>query len=249
MDHTTRGRSLKASSHPYDVIGHEWDRLRQRPREEWNAFLPFVAHGARVLDAGCGNGRLYDFLNGRDVRYTGVDSSEVMIKIAKARSQKSEVGGQTSDPRFLICDIQSLPFSDESFDVVFCCAVLHHLETPAERLHALTECYRVLAVGGMLFLTNWNLLAVSSMLRQKLWHPAPLVRFLTSRNATIPWKIPGVQTFYRFYHSFRLKELRELLKEAGFDIQELRYDRRGIRACWWSGLNSIAIAKKPALPV
>ncbi|MDE0133030.1 MAG: class I SAM-dependent methyltransferase [bacterium] len=43
-----------------------------------------------------------------------------------------------------------LPLADQSFDVVVCCTMLHHVPTAAEQDDILAECRRVLAPGGVL---------------------------------------------------------------------------------------------------
>ena len=43
-----------------------------------------------------------------------------------------------------------LPFQDESFDFVYCIAVIHHLKTRQERILALNEIFRVCKTWGTL---------------------------------------------------------------------------------------------------
>jgi len=93
----------------------------------------------RLLDLGCGPGSLVRYL--RDipgVRITGVDLSPEMVRYAKIHHP---------DVEFHVGDAESIPFDNDSFDVVLCSGMLHHLP----RLDvALTEIGRVLKPGGLL---------------------------------------------------------------------------------------------------
>lgn len=65
---------------------------------------------ARVLDAGCGYGRLSEDL----VAYTGVDISPDFIAIAKERYPNKE---------FFVADLRSLPFKDGLYDWAVCVSI------------------------------------------------------------------------------------------------------------------------------
>lgn len=95
--------------------------------------LPLIethCHG-RILDAGAGRGVYRQFLQKKADIYVGMDISH--------RHGLSVLG-----------DVQRLPFSDCSFDIVFCSQVLEHVPEPWQ---ALAEFRRVLKEGGHLILT------------------------------------------------------------------------------------------------
>lgn len=100
--------------------------------------------GKKVLDIGCGTGRLARVLIEKNADYTGVDISEEMLKIAKKKNTKG---------KFLEADIEELPFEDESFDVIICAFVIVHVGDLKE---AFREAYRVLKKGGIFVVTNIN---------------------------------------------------------------------------------------------
>lgn len=105
-----------------------------------------VQEGSRVLDVGCGTGRLALWLAER-VGVTGlvagIDPLEERITIARSRggAVRFEVG-QAEDLR---------AFEDASFDVVCMSSVLHWVEDKAK---ALAEVRRVLRPGGRLGATT-----------------------------------------------------------------------------------------------
>ena len=92
--------------------------------------------GTRVVDLGCGSGVFTNLLQRRGYRCSGVDLSPNLIAIARAKFGGIE---------FLECDIERLPFADESFDGVLLSGVLHHLP---ERSLCAAEVFRILRPGG-----------------------------------------------------------------------------------------------------
>jgi len=99
--------------------------------------------GSRVLEAGCGVGAQTIMLakNSPDALITSIDISEDSIKQAKSLVEK--IG--FSNVEFQVADLFDLPFEDESFDHIFVCFVLEHLQDPVSALKSLK---RVLKTGG-----------------------------------------------------------------------------------------------------
>ncbi|MBL8860599.1 MAG: class I SAM-dependent methyltransferase [Planctomycetes bacterium] len=71
-----------------------------------------------VLDVPCGTGRLRAVLERRGMRWVGADVSPSMLAEAAASPEAALV----------LADAERLPFADDSFDVVVCCRLLHHLQ-------------------------------------------------------------------------------------------------------------------------
>lgn len=94
--------------------------------------------GLRLLDVGCGTGRMLTEL-GRLGRATGADLSDEALRFCRERGHE----------RVLKADLCHLPFPDGAFDVVTALDVLEHVE---DHVGALAECRRVLAPGGRLFI-------------------------------------------------------------------------------------------------
>ena len=97
---------------------------------------------ARVLEAGCGVGAQTRLLVKRspDAVFTGIDISEKSL--ATATRLKQQGGG--NNVTFRREDITRLSFADATFDQIFVCFVLEHLEAPVA---ALLELKRVLEIG------------------------------------------------------------------------------------------------------
>ena len=103
----------------------------------------------RLLDAGCGDGRnlVYFLKNGYDVY--GVDISPGAI--ARTRSLAARLASDLPADHFRVERVESLSFADASFDAVISNAVLHFAADEQEWRSMVTEMWRVLAPGGILF--------------------------------------------------------------------------------------------------
>lgn len=106
--------------------------------------------GAVVLDVGTGPGRLLHAVAARraDLVLGGVDLSADMVEIANARA-----GAWSSRITFQVADVASLPYSDDSVDVVVSTLSLH--EWPDQR-RAVAELRRVLRPGGVLLVYDFR---------------------------------------------------------------------------------------------
>lgn len=98
----------------------------------------------KVLDIGCGTGRLIGFMNDRGAEITACDISEEMLNIVRKKFPKIET---------VNAEIEELPFKDGDFDVAVAAFVIVHLKDLDE---AFEEVYRVLKDGGYFILTNIN---------------------------------------------------------------------------------------------
>jgi len=156
----------------------------------------YIKDGERVLDLGCGNGRLFELFKEKQVEYIGVDFSKKLIE--KAREKYGNY--------FQVADMFSLPFSDNYFDSVWSIAVFHHIPFKELRLKALAEIKRALKPGGKTIMTCWH-----------------LFKFPFRKNIIISPKKLGVQ---RYYHAFTKHELKKLFEKSGFKIEELKFLKR-----------------------
>lgn len=109
-----------------------------------------------VFDFGCGSGSsstsLAMVLPG--VQCQGLDINTTDVSIAH---QRAKLYGVEDRCRFdEIGEGRSLPFPDNHFDLCMCCSVLEYITDPAVRKTCIEEMARVLAPGGMLFMTVPN---------------------------------------------------------------------------------------------
>jgi len=102
--------------------------------------------GLRVLDAGCGTGFTFTWLeqHGSPIRGVGIDISWHAFPFCRRRGQHI----------LLQASVLELPFKDDLFDLVVCKAVIQHLPGEGSDKVALKEFYRVLNPGGCLLLVT-----------------------------------------------------------------------------------------------
>jgi ubiquinone/menaquinone biosynthesis C-methylase UbiE len=107
--------------------------------------LPHLTPGMEVLDVGCGPGTITIDLAQRVASGSviGVDREPAVI----AEAARLVDAGTPGNVVFRAADAYSLPFDDQSFDLVHAHQVLQHLTDPVA---ALIEMRRVLRAGGIL---------------------------------------------------------------------------------------------------
>lgn len=110
--------------------------------------LAAVAGAERVLDAGCGSGRLTVALAAAGCEVTGIDTNAGQLEQARDRAREAGVALGLLEADFNA----PLPFADASFDGVTSRLALMAAADPAATL---TEFRRVLAPGGRLVTVLW----------------------------------------------------------------------------------------------
>ena len=97
-----------------------------------------VDAGTDLLDIGCGSGLALSMAAQRGARVSGIDIAPTLLAVARERVPDGDLreGG-----------LDSLPFADQSFDVVLSINALQFAADPAA---ALAEVHRVLRPGGRL---------------------------------------------------------------------------------------------------
>ncbi|NWO04821.1 MAG: class I SAM-dependent methyltransferase [Alteromonadaceae bacterium] len=110
-------------------------------------FLGMISRKAKVLDFGCGYGRISNELTECGyIDVTGVDTSFAMIE----RGRKAFPGVP-----LLNLDGIDLPFGENAFDVVVICAVFTCIPSLAERDRVSSEITRVLKPGGIVHMSEF----------------------------------------------------------------------------------------------
>ena len=97
-----------------------------------------------VLDLACGTAEMGNVI-GKRANYVGIDISEIGIRMAR------EYMKETSKITLMKCDVNMLPFKDNSFDVIFSTYSFEHFLNPSK---VLRESKRVLKEGGRLFILS-----------------------------------------------------------------------------------------------
>lgn len=116
--------------------------------------------GARVLDVGSGGGLLAEEFAALGCRVTGIDPSKQSVAAAQAHAAK---GGLEIE--YVEGSGEALPFDTESFDVVYCCDVLEHVDDVGKTV---AEIARVLKPRGAFMFDTINRTFRSKLVMIKL---------------------------------------------------------------------------------
>jgi len=130
--------------------------------------------GKRIVDFGCGSGANTALLANRGAHVWGIDISEDLLRLARRRLA---VSGREGGATFIAGSAHDMPFPDESIDVVFGIAILHHLDLDLVS----REVLRVLKPGGRAIF-------------QEPVRNSPLVRYIRS---LIPYRAPDISPYER----------------------------------------------------
>lgn len=154
---------------------------------EYSYFLLGNIEGKTVLDYGCGDGDNSLILAKRGANVIGVDISPELIEIAEKRMLAN---GITTNTKFLVGSAHDLPIPDESIDIVFGIAILHHLDLQ----ESAREVFRVLKKGG----------------RAIFQEPVRNSKFIKFIRNLIPYEQPDISPFER---PLTESELRDFAKD------------------------------------
>ena len=150
----------------------EFERFHNAEREGWNdrasgydqatalatmQIIPVMLEavrarsGQRLLDLACGTGSVAGAAAALGLIAEGVDFAPDMVALAQSRFPAQG---------FQVADVQNLPHSDASFDIVTCNIGLFHVADPAK---ALAEAARGLGSGGRFAFSQWAAPAQSEL--------------------------------------------------------------------------------------
>jgi ubiquinone/menaquinone biosynthesis C-methylase UbiE len=155
--------------------------------------LARIRSGERVLDVGCGPGRLAMLAGiavGPAGEACGIDPAPEMVELARRKAAQAGV-----TVRFEVGVIETLPYPPDHFDVVLSSLMLHHLPDELKR-RGLAEIHRVLKPAGRLVAVDFG-----ATPREGIGHLLCVLRLRTG------WD-----------HAERL---RAMLGDAGFDVVEI----------------------------
>lgn len=169
-------------------------------------------NGARLLDIGCGNGKYtvrlaegfacVDAIDVEPVRMGDFSSSMVGLAIAETITVQQ-------------MDAASMDFDDGVFDAVTAIEVLEHVP---DLDAALAEIYRVLELGGRLYITTPN-----------RWFPFETHGVLFRGRRVSPAKVPFVTWLAPLHRRvadarvFTRRDLRDRLSRHGFEVAGASY--------------------------
>ncbi|MDI7773769.1 metalloregulator ArsR/SmtB family transcription factor [Asticcacaulis sp. EMRT-3] len=155
LDHleTVRRTRRNSAEGYFETIAPKWDEIRSHYISEDDVEKAILhtlgdAPCQALIDLGTGSGRMLTLLGGRAKTATGVDLSQHMLNIARAKT--FEAGLSHIDLRH--GDIYDTRLPGQSADLVIVHQVLHFLADPGR---AILEAGRLLRPGGRLLIADF----------------------------------------------------------------------------------------------
>ena len=222
MDDETAERLIQLNKGFYAAFAGDFAASRPASDPALARILPHIPQRARVLDLGCGNGRLAELLDGEraGTSYVGVDAVEELLKIARRRSQ----GLSNVSASYHLLDLSapdwSRPLRGDAFDCVLALAVLHHVPAWERRAGLLKEARALLSPRGKIVVSVWQFLD-SERMRRKIrpWSEAGLsAARVDAGDYLLDWRRGG--RGLRYCHLVDDEEMERLAADAGLTVRE-----------------------------
>lgn len=174
---------------------YDEDMKGQHARSLYPVLLEKLSHipFQSALDLGCGTGEMLKLILQEDTHkeLCGIDLSEKMLAVAKSKLPEQV--------KLILGDSESLPFSDNAFDVVYCNDSFHHYPAPQ---NVLREVYRVLKPGGTFLMGDCCQPLVGRAIMNfymrhskegdvKIYSEAEMVSMLSERFRDVSWERIG----------------------------------------------------------
>lgn len=138
----------------------------------------------KILDVGCGGGRnlIYFLQHGYEVH--GIDPNPEAI--AAVQELSVAITGKNMADNFKVGFAETMPFADNTFDLVVCSAVLHFAESPKHFEAMLVKMWQVLKPGGYLFARLASNIGIENLVQplghNRYWLPDGSERFLVTEQ-------------------------------------------------------------------
>lgn len=227
----------KAVLAPVDV-----DRYLDPPADtayglEYAFYLLGDVRGKTVLDLGCGTGENLVPLVKRGAEVIGIDISPDLVELARERLHSYGLTATLRDG-----SAYDTGLADESVDVVFSMALLHHLDLPPAR----NEVYRILRPGGLFILREPVRFSSTLNVLRRLF-PAPKADISDFEHPMTRAEIATVTQGFTLVaqRSFRLPFIPLLSRFSGITGQLWETDRWLLKH--FSGLEHFATGKVMSL--
>ena len=220
-------RHLELAGQSYDAdlpedagngINHEMVRLEKYAPVEYaitkRYLLRYIPEGVTVADVGVGVGHYSELLAIRRSKVHLVDVASRLLVAARERLMKAGLGGQIlSITNASATDLSFIP--DDSCGAVLMLGPFYNLSLPEDRQKAVSEAWRILYKGGLLFAAGINRMTMldwiysdgpESILEEREWL-VPYVNTgdLPSHEAGVPsiWHLTTIAEFRAEFSDFQ----------------------------------------------
>lgn len=227
MDEVTRKALEAINRRFYAERATAFDSSRTRPWQGWDRALSGLPDRAlRVLDLGCGNGRLLARLIEQRIPlegYVGLDSCSALLATARARYPGALARFEHGE---LIDALGRPDLPAGAFDVVALMGVLHHVPSEAARSALVREAFERTARGGKLILTVWRFERDSRLSKRAQPFPNAIdPEQLEPGDSLLLWNKGG--TAVRYCHAIADAEIERWLAGSPARVERFHADGEG----------------------
>lgn len=166
--------------------------------------LPPPLENKRVLDVGCGWGRLLDYFKMQGYETYGIEPGPLAAQSARKRGHNVYCG-----------EMLDFKFANDYFGAIVFCHSLEHIHNPIETLN---EVYRILAPGGILVIEVPNFVCADAVFFGNIWEPLQipfhlyhwtphslllLLSKIGYKIKSIRYKLPTIQDYKVNYNNLK----------------------------------------------
>jgi SAM-dependent methyltransferase len=204
----------------YTAFASAFAESRSLAQPSLHRLLAYVPPGGRVLDVGCGHGRVAHLLD-RDrpgASYLGLDFSARLVRLAQEETASLTKVKVAFDVADLTEPGWSERLGDCRFDTILLLAVLHHIPAYQNRLEVLNTLGDHLRPSGRLVVSAWQF-TTNPRMRRKIvsWDRVAIdPAGLEPGDYLLDWKRGGVG--YRYCHLIDEEELARLATGSGLQL-------------------------------
>jgi SAM-dependent methyltransferase len=227
VDRTTIQTLIRLNQQFYQTFAEQFSATRQQIQPGVRDVIRQIPPVCRILDLGCGNGKLWQRLveQGFHGQYVGLDFSPDLLELAKQQASQIRAGQSAmGQPIFLQADLTEAAWENTvpqpAYDFVLAFAVLHHLPGKSTVQRVLQQIHGFLAPGGKFILSAWQFLN-SPRLRERIqdWSEIGLsASQVEPGDYLLDWRQGGHGL--RYVHAFTPNELEKLASRCGYRCTE-----------------------------
>ena len=211
----------------YETVAQSFDNSRSYLWDGWDQLAPIIdllldkKKHISVLDVGCGNGRFISWIdayiskkafptsNQVSLHYTGIDSNDFLLQTAQ-QNAKTVINNISAE--FKNIDIVNhfpTTFNDETFDLIVCFGVIHHIpgsETRREFIRSITQ---LLTPNGFACIAAWDFTSIPSLMnRSQKLSDTHIIPDPEENDYLLDWK--RNEHAYRYCHHVTNHEMQDL---------------------------------------
>ncbi len=206
----------------YTVFAAAFAESRSLAQPSLRRLLTLVPPAGRVLDVGCGHGRLAHLLDRHrpGATYQGLDFSVEFVRHAREQAADLVHISATYHLADLTGPNWASPLAGRQYNTVLLLAVLHHIPGYDNRLAILRTLSRYLVLDGRMAVSAWQF-TTNERMRRKIvsWDQVGLdPAGLEPGDYLLNWKRGGLG--YRYCHLIDQEEMARMAAESGLDLLE-----------------------------